>query len=114
MAKLSAHGHEVARLTYGGPRPDSDALVSHETFTLSFRSDGHILRKQQVTFRSPNCDGSEHRHDYGWKLYKRYSDRKITPQRILAAAERMHERVVQRAKAASLSTEVSFKRGVIL
>jgi hypothetical protein len=52
MAKLSAHGHEVARLTYGGPRPDSDALVSHETFTLSFRSDGHILRKQQVTFRS--------------------------------------------------------------
>ena len=31
--------------------------------------------------------GADPWHDFGWKLYKRFSDRRITPERIRAAAE---------------------------
>jgi hypothetical protein len=51
MARLTAHGIEVARLRKG----DGTSVV-----TLSFRSDRHILRKIK--------HGT---YDSGWKLFKR-------------------------------------------
>lgn len=54
MAKLSAHGTEVARLDITRTVPDREYRIVY-----SFRSDGHVLRKLG---------------DDGWKLWKRLSD----------------------------------------
>jgi len=63
MAKLSAHGYEVARLTKSARVGDTDYKV-----VLSFRSDGHIMRN--LTALNIHPTGNPH-HTYGWKLYKR-------------------------------------------
>lgn len=65
MAKLSARGRtELARLTRD--RSITDELINRERITLAFMSDGNILRKRDVWFRS---DGRY--HSYGWKVLKR-------------------------------------------
>lgn len=65
MAKLSAHGHEVARVVIERNLPDH----RHETH-YSFRSDGHVLRR--IVGLDIHAPGS--RTDYGWKLWKRLAD----------------------------------------
>ena len=81
MAKLKAHGYEVARVTIhedpARPLWDTDTTTRRET-VLSFRSDGHIMRREV----SVNLHGDGGRTDHGWKLYRRFSDRRITPDRI--------------------------------
>jgi hypothetical protein len=110
MAKLSAHGFEVARITREGDRDPSTQTyldgtpvanpVVHERVEFSFRSDGHVLRKFTTTWQ----DG--HRHDYGWKLYVKLRKGGKVPstQAILGRAERM---------AAAYSGEQTFKRGAV-
>lgn len=95
MAKLSAHGYEVARLVIfddaPAPRWDGDTTTAREIH-LSFRSDGHILRRDDtIGLVYPG-----ERHSAGWKLYKRYSDRKITPDRIREHASRIAARHEER------------------
>jgi hypothetical protein len=51
MAKLSAHGDEVARLDITRTVPDAEYRIVY-----SFRSDGHVLRNL---------------NNGGWKLYKK-------------------------------------------
>jgi hypothetical protein len=95
MAKLSAHGFEVARLTrevdvdpakqtYLDGTPVANPVV-HERLEFSFRSDGHILRKFTTTWR----DGM--RHDYGWKLYLKLKGKPDTDT-ILERAQRAARR----------------------
>lgn len=61
MAKLSAHGDEIARLVTEHEIPDA-----HYERHLSFRSDGHILKRTVVVHEG-------RRTDSGWKLWKRLS-----------------------------------------
>ena len=71
MAKLSAHGYEVARVSKEIETAE-DRLCTRERVTLSYRSDGHIMRKHDVWFRpGPYDHGKERFHSYGWKLYRK-------------------------------------------
>lgn len=102
MAKLSAHGIEVCRLVIinDNPRPlwDRDTTTACESH-LSYRSDGHILRKEVTV----NLHGDGKRHDHGWKLWKRFSDRKITPDRMKAHARRIADRCERHGERTELS-----------
>jgi hypothetical protein len=76
MAKLSAHGYEVARVRITVVVPDAQVITE-----LSYRSDGYILRK---TTRDEGPLGG--RYGGEWKVSTRFTDRKITPERIMRAA----------------------------
>lgn len=76
MAALKNHGYEVARLTKSMQVPRDDDTVTDYRVVLSFRSDGHILRNlTALNIHDTTYGGSPH-HTYGWKLYKKLSDRK--------------------------------------
>jgi len=97
MAKLSAHGREIARLTVEHderPAPDEyyRDTIPAEREVYSFRSDGHIMRRIVSRIHADSPYGGSPWHDFGWKLYKRFSDRKITPERVRTAAEGYAER----------------------
>ena len=67
MAKLSAHGFEVARVKrVAMDSAGSDPYFTEMAYTYSFRSDGHILRK--MTGRETD---SGKIHSWGWKLWKK-------------------------------------------
>ena len=72
MAKLSAHGTELARVSHETATPDGD-LTIWERETLSFRSDGHIMRKHDVRFKGDRYSPAGRFHSYGWKLWKRFN-----------------------------------------
>lgn len=63
MAKLSAHGYEVARIKHRQTIGETNYEM-----TLSFRSDGHIMRN--VKALNIHAHGNPH-HVYGWKLWKK-------------------------------------------
>lgn len=87
MAKLSAHGTEVARLDVTRTMPEIEYRVIY-----SFRSDGHIMRRLAI--------GSD-----GWKLYKRLKD----PKRDTAARMRnLADQYLASHEARSESTINSF------
>jgi hypothetical protein len=71
MAKLSAHGVELARIDVttpqDGPKYDGDTVHTNRV-VYSVRSDGHILRR---TLAQGIHGGSDEWHDFGWKLWKR-------------------------------------------
>lgn len=93
MAKLSAHGTEVARITSSTMTPDSETTYEVK-YVYSFRSDGHIMENRKVRFKSGAMDGEW--HNYGWKLHRRFSDRNITRQRIAEYAQRKAEKMEAR------------------
>lgn len=66
MAKLSAHGTEVARLK-------KVQVIASTTYhvTLSFRSDGHVMRNLEARNIHDTTYGASPHHVYGWKLYKK-------------------------------------------
>ena len=70
MAKLSAHGHELARLSKEIHTPNGD-LTIWERSTYSVRSDGHIMRKDDVRFTPDRYDPAGRFYSYGWKLYRK-------------------------------------------
>lgn len=103
MAKLSAHGHEVARLSLTVTRPEG-----WTGDVYSFRSDGYILVNHKVSLSSGP-------HSYGWKIWKRFSDRAITAERVLAFAERMRDRYSERDwEFPDSELSVEFTKGVTL
>lgn len=81
MAKLSAHGYEVARVTIGSERATDqrerdlygeDHTVVRYEHSYSFRSDGHILARVVCLDVHPGeSNPSRRRHDYGWKLWRK-------------------------------------------
>lgn len=77
MAKLSAHGDEVARLDVTRTVPDIEYRIIY-----SFRSDGHILRRM--------CSTDVVGFDTGWKLYKKLKrdPQRDTIARMVKVAER--------------------------
>lgn len=87
MAKLSAHGTEVARLSYQIAFENDDDDFARRTYGLtesryiyhlSFRSDGHILRRIVGLDTHPDRDESDpgRRNDWGWKLYRRMREKR--------------------------------------
>jgi len=50
MAKLSAHGSEVARLHRNFPRPKDPDFASEDVY-LSLRSDGFVLERRALNWR---------------------------------------------------------------
>ena len=67
MAKLSAHGRELARfekLMSG----DADVIARRKLYSV--REDGAILSKYMVQFAADRYRGA-YWHDYGWKLAAR-------------------------------------------
>lgn len=63
MARLSARGRtELVRVSKAEDVTDSDSVVTWRRYTKALMSDGTILEKVDVRFKS---DGS--RHSYGWK-----------------------------------------------
>lgn len=72
MAKLSAHGYEVARLTKSLTLDHGGGLGTTEyRVVLSFRSDGHIMRNLTALGIHDTRYGGSPDHTYGWKLYKK-------------------------------------------
>lgn len=93
MAKLSAHGYEVARLSinrnvdnHDGDGPDWQRYTYH----YSFRSDGQIMQRIVGHDVHPDrAEGDGRRHDWGWKLWKKLQDPKrdtVARQKALAAS----------------------------
>lgn len=66
MAKLSAYGHERFRLIKARETPKHD-LMSEEKITISIRSDGTILMKREIKFKSDSLNVNGRWHNYGWK-----------------------------------------------
>lgn len=75
MAKLNTRfRHQLAQFTVDIPVPDTDKDLTRERVGYSFQSDGRILRKRIVWFKpGPYDNRKDKRHDYGWKLYKKFT-----------------------------------------
>jgi hypothetical protein len=78
MAKLSAHGTEVARYERRQPSTGGAAGVVERVSRFSFRSDGALLEEYLVRFEATPIN-KERLHSYGWKLYKR---KLTTPEQV--------------------------------
>jgi hypothetical protein len=67
MAKLSARGRtEVARFSKEEKVTDPSRSTDWERTTYALMSDGHLLKKWDVNFKSSNIlPGGK--HSYGWK-----------------------------------------------
>jgi hypothetical protein len=72
MAKLSANGRELARMSKARDLTlEQDDSCSWERKTYSFRSNGWILEKRDVLFRPGPYDRAPYRHSWGWTRYRR-------------------------------------------
>ncbi len=67
MAKLSAHGREVFRLTRERTMEDTARLTDQERDTVSIRSDLAVMTKLDVHFRPDRFEPLGRWHCYGWK-----------------------------------------------
>lgn len=109
MAKLSAHGYEVARLTKSMTlaHTDGEGFTDYKV-VLSFRSDGNIMRNLTALNIHDTTYGASPHHTYGWKLYKKLSapgkDRVAAMRRIAAS---------WRDQAAEKGTLIDFREGVL-
>ncbi len=61
MAKLSAHGSEIARLHRNFPRPKDPDFASEDIY-LSLRTDGFVLERRALNWH----DGQ--RHPGSWRI----------------------------------------------
>jgi hypothetical protein len=62
MAKLTAHGHEVVRITFtSSPEAEHDSGDGMTTrYTRAYMSDGFILQKADTTYVSPFTGRTQH------------------------------------------------------
>ncbi len=67
MAKLKAHGYEMLRMARDYTETNEFGPILYRE-TLSYRSDGHIMRNLKFLQTSPYAEGW---HDFGWKLYQK-------------------------------------------
>jgi hypothetical protein len=69
MAKLSAHGTELVRISREYTKQNSfDSETTKYRESRSYRSDGHLLQKLGFWQVTPYNQGW---YDWGWKLYKK-------------------------------------------
>lgn len=89
MARLSAHGIEIARI--GTVRPIGEDGIERSETSYSYRSDGYILKRIVIIYE----DGK--RRDLGWKLRSKLKDAKRdTDARMLDIARRQAARFAVR------------------
>lgn len=115
MAKLSAHGHEVARLvTLRTQEPSehdiklygADAFPEGKRYEYhySFRSDGHILRRMVGLDVHPHETERRYRsNDFGWKLWRKLREpKRATNARLRNMAASMANAAREGGRAAPL------------
>jgi hypothetical protein len=91
VATLHANGNELLRIEKIIDNPTSSALVVWERGTISYRTNGTILRKYDVRFK-PNLSNPKGRfHSFGWKRWKRA--KKDADGGILGIAQRMAAKI---------------------
>lgn len=73
MAKLSAHGYEVARYEKETETPNGQFTV-WEKKTYAIMSDGRILSKNDAKFRPASWETKPRHHSWGWKRGKKVAD----------------------------------------
>jgi hypothetical protein len=95
MARLQAHGTEIARYEKRQETPQ-DEYVSERREVISIRSDGSVLRKRSSVFRPDKFNPQAQLHGGTWKLYltaKQARERGRTPEtwrdRLLALGYQM-------------------------
>lgn len=112
MAVLSKHGSEVARVVYRATFPtrpeDYDRRVHGLTevrydYHVSFRSDGHVLRRAVCLDCHLNePEGSPRRKaDFGWKLWLKNKRKKGDPQ-MRESQRKLAERMTRNLPEGSL------------
>jgi hypothetical protein len=70
MAKLKANGEELLRIEWVTENPESESAVWKRD-TLSYRTNGIVLRKLDVRFRPDKYYPNGRFYSYGWKRWKR-------------------------------------------
>jgi len=90
MAKLSARGRkELARVTKTETLTEEQSSVTLErTTVLALMSDGKILQKDSVVFRSGD------KHSYGWKVRSK-AKAGVTPEMFVSALTNQGYEVAQ-------------------
>ena len=69
MAKLSAHGIELLRISQEKTITDPESSTDWARWTRAYFADGKILEKYDVHFKPSTYQPKGERHTYGWKLY---------------------------------------------
>jgi hypothetical protein len=115
MAKLKAHGYEVARVEVVLSEPSTEYSVEagervpvtkRYRYIHSFRSDGHIMQRIVGLDTHPDRpEGDPSRsHDWGWKLWKKLQDpKRDTVARQAALARQMARNAEQQGHTFELS-----------
>lgn len=89
MAKLKAHGTELARMeSFREFSAAEDESVLWRRTSDVLMSDGVILRKIDVKFRPMSWETKEKHHSYGWKR-KAKIKKGITVDQWIAAREKI-------------------------
>lgn len=113
MAKLSAHGIEIARVVVARDATDDqplgyDGRLAREEMHYSYRSDGHILRRWVVVYLDDGKVLAGKRSDYGWKLYKRFRpETRKDPARLREVAKNRIASLVERAEGTAYQVSVT-------
>lgn len=69
MAKLSAHGKELVRVSKETHITDPDRQITWERTTIVLMNDGKLLKKRDVKFKPLSYETDGQKHCYGWKAY---------------------------------------------
>ena len=69
MAKLSAHGKELLRISQEKDITDPEESITWARWMRAYMADGKILQKYDVTFKPTQFERSPRPYSYGWKLY---------------------------------------------
>jgi hypothetical protein len=83
MAKLSANGKELLRITQEKNITDPEELITWARWTRTYHSNGKILQKYDCRFK-PQPYQQEGIYSYGWKLYAKLK-KEIDPVEHVAA-----------------------------
>jgi hypothetical protein len=90
MATLHANGNELLRIEKIIDNPTS-SLTIWERNTLSYRTNGIVLRKYDVRFEPDRYNPEGRFHSFGWKRWKRA--KKDADGGILGIAQRMAAKI---------------------
>jgi hypothetical protein len=82
MARLSAHGRELARVHKTTHNP-TEGIIERTT-TIVLMEDRRMLKKYTVVFAPDDYNPKPQHHDYGWKLDKKVK-KGVTPQQFVNA-----------------------------